>query len=104
MVLNELATNAVKYGALSGERGQLDVTWTLDSRADGPWVNLQWVESGGPPVVPPSRRGFGSNLIERSITHQLRGSVTSSYRAEGLLCKIAFPTQGIVPVSSQKGV
>jgi two-component system CheB/CheR fusion protein len=104
MVLNELATNAVKYGALSGEHGQLEVTWTLDNRADGQWVNLLWAESGGPPVVSPSRRGFGSNLIERSITHQLRGSVTPSFRAEGLLCKIAFPTQGIVPVTSLKGV
>ena len=104
MVVNELATNAVKYGALFGERGQLEVTWHLKGRADGPWVNLQWIESGGPPVVPPSRRGFGSNLIERSITHQLRGTVTQNFRVEGLLCKIAFPIEGIIPVSGLKGI
>ena len=103
MVLNELATNAVKYGALSGERGQLDVAWQMERRADGQWVNLQWTESGGPTVVPPSRRGFGSKLIERSITHQLRGTVTSNFEAKGLHCEIAFPTQGIIPVSVLKG-
>lgn len=93
MVLNELATNAVKYGALSGDRGHLDVTWAVDSRADGPWIHLQWIESGGRPVTKPARRGFGSTLIERSITHQLCGTAALSFPAEGLRCDIAFPME-----------
>ncbi|WP_075213941.1 chemotaxis protein CheB [Mongoliimonas terrestris] len=93
MVLNELATNAVKYGALSGDRGHLDVTWAVDSMADGPWIHLQWIESGGRPVTKPARRGFGSTLIERSITHQLCGTAALSFPAEGLRCDIAFPME-----------
>ncbi|ASY62158.1 Chemotaxis protein methyltransferase CheR [Sinorhizobium sojae CCBAU 05684] len=95
MVLNELTTNAVKYGALSNEGGHLEVTWQLDSRDGGQWVHLKWTEAGGPPVTPPSRRGFGSSLIERSITHQLGGTATQSFSAEGLHCDIAFPWREI---------
>lgn len=91
MVLNELATNAVKYGALSSDHGDLEVTWKLDSRADGQWVHLQWIETGGSPVTPPSRSGFGSKLIERSITQQLGGTATPSFRTEGLHYDLAFP-------------
>jgi two-component system CheB/CheR fusion protein len=93
MVLNELATNAVKYGALSNQSGRLEVTWQLDGSASGQWVHLQWIETGGPPATPPFRRGFGSSLIERSITHQLEGTATPEFRAEGLYYEIAFPWQ-----------
>lgn len=91
MVLNELATNAVKYGALSNDVGQLEISWQLDRRPDGQWVQLWWCESGGPPVTPPSRLGFGSNLIAGSIEHQLGGTVTKDYQTNGLRCEIAFP-------------
>jgi two-component system, chemotaxis family, CheB/CheR fusion protein len=96
MVLNELATNAVKYGALSREGGHLEVTWRLDDGPDGQRVHLRWIEAGGPPVTPPSRRGFGSTLIERSITHQLGGTATPDFRRDGLQYEIAFPVKGIV--------
>jgi len=91
MVLNELATNALKYGALSNESGRLEVIWKLENRPDGPWVHLLWNEAGGPPTTPPARRGFGSTLIERSIIHQLGGTAELSFKAEGLRCDIAFP-------------
>jgi two-component system CheB/CheR fusion protein len=103
MVLNELATNAVKYGALSNEGGQLEVTWQLDKRLDGQWVQLRWRESGGPPVTPPSRRGFGSNLIARSIEHQLGGTVSKDFQTNGLRCEIAFPLRELAPSRVQKG-
>jgi two-component system CheB/CheR fusion protein len=103
MVLNELATNAVKYGALSNEGGKLDVTWHLNSRPDGQWVELRWIESGGPPVTPPSRRGFGSNLIVRSIEHQLGGTVTQDFQTDGLQCEIAFPWRELAPSRVPKG-
>jgi two-component system CheB/CheR fusion protein len=97
MVLNELATNAVKYGALSNAVGQLEVTWLLDRRPDGQWIQLRWLESGGPPVTPPSRRGFGSNLIARSIEYQLGGTVTNDFLTDGLQCEIVFPSRGLAP-------
>jgi two-component system, chemotaxis family, CheB/CheR fusion protein len=103
MVLNELATNAVKYGALSNQSGHLEVKWQLDGSASGQWVHLQWIETGGPPVTPPSRRGFGSSLIERSITHQLEGTATPDFRAEGLYYEIAFPwRENGLPANSER--
>jgi two-component system, chemotaxis family, CheB/CheR fusion protein len=98
MVLHELATNAVKYGALSNPCGRLQVTWQLDAREDGPWVQLKWIESGGPSVTSPSRRGFGSSLIERSVTHQLDGTATADFRLEGLRYEIAFPWRESIPI------
>jgi two-component system CheB/CheR fusion protein len=103
MVLNELATNAVKYGALSNEVGQLEVTWQLDSGPNGHMVQVSWVESGGPPVTPPTRRGFGSNLITRSIGHQLGGTVSQDLRPEGLHCEISFPWRESAPSRVPKG-
>ena len=93
MVLNELATNAVKYGALSNPSGRVEVAWQLDGNTSDKRVRMQWIETGGPPVTPPSRRGFGSSLIERTITHQLGGTATPEFRAEGLYYEIAFPWQ-----------
>lgn len=104
MVLNELATNAVKYGALSNEGGQIETTWQQDSRPEGEWVHLRWLESGGPPITPPSRRGFGSNLIARSIEHQLSGTVTMDFHPAGLHCEIAFPCPGLAPSRIPGGV
>lgn len=93
MVLNELATNAVKYGALSQEAGHLEIKWQIANRPDGNWVEFDWIERGGPAVTPPTRRGFGSSLIERSITHQFGGTITMDFRTEGLSCHLAFPWQ-----------
>ena len=93
MVLNELATNAVKYGALAQDAGRLAVAWRIADRTDGGWIELDWAETGGPVVAPPDRRGFGSTLIERSITHQLGGTIALDFRPEGLRCQIAFPVR-----------
>jgi PAS domain S-box-containing protein len=79
MVLHELATNAVKYGALSNESGRVQLDWELDDRSRS--VRLCWRESGGPPVTPPERKGFGSKLIEKSLGHG-----RFEYRPEGLIC------------------
>jgi PAS domain S-box-containing protein len=91
MVLQELATNAVKYGALSNETGQITIAWALE-RDEGPdRIRLVWEETGGPPVVPPARRGFGSRLIERSVTQDLGGSATLEFRPSGLRCIVDAP-------------
>lgn len=88
MALHELCTNATKYGALSGPRGSVAVTWELVP--DGPETRLQfrWEEIGGPPVQPPTRKGFGTRLIERGLIAETRGEVQLSYRPEGLVCTV----------------
>ena len=90
LAMHELATNALKYGALSNGVGQVSVTWTLDGPKPGN-LNLQWRESDGPVVGRPARKGFGSRLIERSLAHDLGGQVGIDYRPEGVVCTITCP-------------
>ena len=87
MALHELATNAVKYGAMSNESGRVDLQWTSEAGQ----LTLRWVESGGPAVSKPTRRGFGSVLLERSLAQDLNGKVDIDYRAQGLICTIVLP-------------
>lgn len=91
LALHELATNAAKYGSLSTPDGRVDIAWTLDPHEDGSVaVKLGWTESGGPPVVPPTRRGFGRVVIERTVARAVGGEVTLDYRPEGLVWRLAF--------------
>lgn len=91
MVLHELATNAAKYGALSVSEGAVDVTWTVDETADLPHLRIVWRESGGPAVQEPVSRGFGTRLIERGVTHELKGSARIVFDPAGLLCTVEVP-------------
>jgi two-component sensor histidine kinase len=87
MALQELATNAVKYGALSNATGEVRIAWT-----DGEdRLHLIWRETGGPPVKPPSRRGFGTRLIERSLASDLNGEVRIRFEPTGLVCTVDAP-------------
>lgn len=86
LVLHELVTNAQKYGALSGPSGQVEIRWTVS----GGRAELQWRESGGPRVEKPSRRGFGSVMIERGLT-SLGGSAACVYDREGVRWTFALP-------------
>ncbi len=88
VTVHELATNAVKYGALSAPGGRLQVVWGRPS--DGGLV-LRWTETGGPVVTPPTRRGFGTRIIDRMIRDQLKGVVRFDWHREGLVCEIAIP-------------
>jgi PAS domain S-box-containing protein len=90
LALHELATNAVKYGALSVEAGRVEIGWTLGAGEDGaPGMELVWRETGGPPVAAPGRRGFGSRLIERSLAAELGGRVALDFAPDGLVCTVA---------------
>jgi len=95
MAFHELATNAAKYGALSCEGGRLDVCWTVGTEEETATrhLSLAWIEHEGPPVSPPTRRGFGSKLVERSITHELKGSVRFDFADSGLQCHIKIPLE-----------
>ena len=87
MALQELATNAVKYGALSRPAGSVQIAWSTGSdRRDR--LTLRWTERGGPVVRPPERRGFGSRLIERSLALDLGGTVELSFHPEGVVCTV----------------
>jgi two-component sensor histidine kinase len=83
MVLHELATNATKYGALSGATGGASLSW----RTEGGRLVLDWRESGGPPVSPPAARGFGSTLIERAL-EQEHGAARLCFDPAGLTCRL----------------
>ena len=88
VMLHELATNAAKNGALSAAEGRIDLTWQRDT--DGR-LFIRWQETGGPPVQPPSRRGFGSRVIEQMVS-QLRGTAHFDWRSDGLICEITMQT------------
>jgi PAS domain S-box-containing protein len=84
MALHELGTNAAKYGALSVEGGRVSIVWSQSEDR----LHLEWRESGGPPVRPPSRRGFGSRLIERGLAADLGGTARLGFEPAGLSCEI----------------
>jgi two-component sensor histidine kinase len=87
---HELATNAAKYGALSAEGGSVRVNWGFEGEADGGFL-LTWHESGGPPVSPPRRQGYGQKTLHRSIASAVDGKVSLDYRPEGLVCSVTAP-------------
>jgi PAS domain S-box-containing protein len=95
MALHELATNAVKYGALSNDTGEVQITWVVSPGADGSHLHLAWTESGGPPVSVPAHRGFGTRLIERSLAQELQGRVQLAFEPTGLLCTLDAPVQTV---------
>jgi PAS domain S-box-containing protein len=88
MVLHELATNAMKYGALSVVTGNVSVLWEMKDNGD---VTIDWRESGGPEVRKPSRKGFGSRLVSDAVPRQLGGTVSLDYHPAGLRCRITVP-------------
>jgi two-component sensor histidine kinase len=92
LVAHELATNAAKYGALSAPGGGIDIDWA----ADGDDIVITWRERGGPAVVAPTRRGFGTSLIERSLA-PMRGSARLDFAPSGLVCRLRFARPKAAP-------
>lgn len=91
MALHELATNAVKYGALSNDVGQVSISWTEEG---GGSVRLEWRERGGPPVRSPGRRGFGTRLLQSGLAHELGGGAEISFAAAGVVAVLRLPIGG----------
>ena len=94
IAFNELATNAVKYGALANAAGSILIEWSTETAPAGKRLVLKWQEKGGPVVTPPAHKGFGSRVIERGLAHELAGSVHRDYRPDGLLCTMSIPLPG----------
>ena len=92
MAVHELATNATKYGALSGRDGRLTLTWTTG----GGRLRLVWQERGGPPVVAPSVGGFGTRVLRATVTHQLGGALSLDWDPAGLTCMIDLPMSRVL--------
>ena len=90
LAMHELATNAAKYGALSAPAGRVAVTWDLIGGSP-PRLRLLWTETGGPPVVAPERRGFGTRVIESGLANELNGEIALSFEPPGVICGIEFP-------------
>jgi two-component sensor histidine kinase len=92
LALNELATNAMKYGALSNRTGYIEINWTQE-----PDFRLRWHERNGPPVAVPLRNGFGSRLIRDSLAAQLHGTVELEFKQRGLICTISASVDKLLP-------
>ena len=91
MAFHELATNAAKYGALSTAGGHVRVGWSVVTCGGKPWLKVVWEEAGGPAVVAPARRGFGTKLLGGGLANQLDGIVTLDFPVAGVRCVIEFP-------------
>lgn len=94
IAIHELATNAVKYGALSNQSGKVAVQWSVAAAPDGGALELTWTESGGPDVAPPARVGFGSRLIQRGLALELGGEARIEYRPAGVVAVITTSLEG----------
>jgi two-component system, chemotaxis family, CheB/CheR fusion protein len=103
LALHELATNAVKFGALSWPRGRIAVRWRLEERAgtDGePRLALTWTETGAPEPPVAARRGFSTELLENTLAYELGAEATLDFTPEGVICRIALPLGAVHPLMS----
>ena len=100
IAFNELATNAVKYGAFSNGVGSIEIAWTVVPKPEGDRLDLCWQEKDGPPVVPASRKGFGSRVLDGGLAHELEGIIVHlDYLSAGLTCTMNIPA----PPGAQNG-
>jgi two-component system CheB/CheR fusion protein len=97
LAVHELATNAVKYGALSAPTGRLRVAWSIGTSGTEKLFEFRWAESGleGLPP-PPRRRGFGTEVLERSLAYELGADTRLSFRPDGLDCRISVPVERLL--------
>lgn len=95
LAVHELATNAAKYGALSVPGGKVMIRWSRgeDAAAETEWAEVEWQETGGPPVAHERRRGFGTELIEKVVAHELRQPVTLDFAPSGVRCVLRVPVR-----------
>jgi anti-sigma regulatory factor (Ser/Thr protein kinase) len=95
LAVNELATNAAKYGALSKPSGTVDVSWSRQESGEKPAFVWVWREKGGPAVVAPSREGFGTRVIKASLADDFGGTVELGYEPTGFVCTLTAPIENL---------
>jgi two-component sensor histidine kinase len=95
LIFHELATNAAKHGALKLPNGQVSICWRLE----GSTLRIEWSESGGPPVSPPRRRGFGTGLFRRALD-PFHGTIETQFEPTGIRCQICLVIPGGEPAKS----
>ncbi|MGT2437588.1 HWE histidine kinase domain-containing protein [Bradyrhizobium betae] len=100
LVVHEMMTNSAKYGALADSTGQVEVVWRIDPNSS---LEIEWKESGGPPVQPPSRRGFGTTIIERSVPFDLKGEAEIRFDLLGVQAKFVIPPNFVALVTAIAG-
>ncbi len=93
MAIIELALNAIEHGALANDTGIVKVSWTLSSAAGADKMLLTWVETGGPPVAPVKRRGYGLSVVERLVAQSLKAKAVMSFDTEGVTWELAVPLE-----------
>lgn len=96
LVFHELITNSAKYGSLSGD-GAVEITWRRDNSGN---LVVEWVETGGPPVTPPERRGFGTTIIDRSVPYDLGGEASIDYAPAGVRARFSIPARHVSEASA----
>ena len=95
LALHELATNALKYGALSNGSGEVSLNWEVRSDEGADTFRFAWTEHGGPAVTSPARRGFGSRLIERATEVEFGGVVDLEFAPNGVCWRLSAPYAGL---------
>lgn len=96
MAIHELSTNTVKYGALAKEGGSIEITWQVDASGAESIFSIRWIEQGGPAVVAPTHRGFGTTVITRMIEMGLDGETDLDYSPSGLRWKLSCPLKNVL--------
>jgi len=105
MILHELVTNAAKYGALSTPAGLVSIAWQIGDPGKDQKITIDWIESDGPPVEPPSRRGQGTRFIDRSTAYELDGKSSVVFEPDGLRATLVFPSNtAVMPIGESSGV
>jgi two-component sensor histidine kinase len=101
LALNELGTNAIKYGALSAPHGRVSIAWDVSQIADGQLLRFVWSERDGPSVSSPTRRGFGTSLIEDVLAQEFQGHVSLSYPPEGFHMELTAKVRNVGDLAGQ---
>jgi two-component sensor histidine kinase len=102
LAFHELTTNAAKYGALSSDKGSVAIVWTAEPASDPKEICLQWRESGGPSVAQPSRKGFGSTLLEKVLAYDVEGQTQLSFPSTGVEFSFHLPLSDKVKIGLTK--
>jgi len=96
MVVHELSTNTVKYGALSGEQGRIEIAWDIDRSGGEPAFSIHWTELNGPPILAPTHRGFGTTVVTKMVEMSLDGETVLNYSSTGLMWRLACPLKNVL--------